>query len=56
MSSKPNFNGDDIIEALLGVGIVREESLDGETHFYDESGKEIFFPENFNICWNIVDK
>ena len=56
MGGKPNFNKDDIVKALLDTGIFCEESTGGETHFYDEDGKEIFFPENFNICFNVVDK
>ena len=51
-----NLTKEDIINALIGVGISVKKSWDGETHFYDEDGKEIFFPEDFNICWNIVDK
>lgn len=56
MNSKSNFNKDDIIKALLDTGIFCEESTDGETHFHDENGKEIFFPSDFNIFQNVVDK
>lgn len=56
MNSKPTFNKDDIIKALLDTGIFCEEPTDGETHFYDENGKEIFFPSDFNIFRNVVDK
>jgi len=56
MSSKSNFNKDDIIKALLDTGIFCEEPIDGETHFYDENGKEIFFPNDFNLFQNVVDK
>lgn len=56
MSSKSNFNKDYIIKALLDTGIFCGESTDGETHFYDENGKEIFFPNDFNLFQNVVDK
>lgn len=49
MSSELSFNREDVINALIGVGISVKESWDGETHFYDEDGKEIFFPEDFTI-------
>ena len=41
MGNKSNFDKDDIIKALLDAGIFCEEPTDGETHFYDENGKEI---------------
>ena len=56
MGNKSNFDKDDIIKALLDAGIFCEEPTDGETHFYDENGKEIFFPNDFNLFQNVVDK